>query len=89
MNSRERKKMNGLTNEFIRKVGELFIGYKKNAVEVIEREEIKREKIEEHFPSSPQVEAIDEDIERLEDILSVFEAAVEMIEEEENDWRTA
>ena len=44
MNSRERKKMNGLTNEFIRKVGELFIGYKKNAVEVIEREEIKREK---------------------------------------------
>ena len=47
MNTRERKEMNGLTREFIRKIEELFNSYRIKVVEAIEKEEEKAEKIEE------------------------------------------
>ncbi len=81
MNTRERKEMNGLTREFIRKIEELFNSYRIKVVEAIEKEEEKAEKIEEYFPSSSRQEEIQEDIDSLEDTLSVFSEAVDMITE--------
>lgn len=81
MNNRERKEMNGLTREFIRKIEELFNSYRIKVVEAIEKEEEKAEKIEEYFPSSSRQDEIQEDIDSLEDILSVFSEAVDMITE--------
>ena len=81
MNTRERKEMNGLTREFIRKIEELFNSYRIKGVEAIEKEEEKAEKIEEYFPSSSRQEEIQEDIDSLEDTLSVFSEAVDMITE--------
>lgn len=81
MNNRERKEMNGLTREFIRKIEELFNSYRIKVVEAIEKEEEKAEKIEEYFPSSSRQDEIQEDIDSLEDTLSVFSEAVDMITE--------
>lgn len=81
MNTRERKEMNGLTREFIRKIEELFNSYRIKVVEAIEKEEEKAEKIEEYFPSSSRQEEIQEDIDSLEDTLSIFSEAVDMITE--------
>ena len=81
MNNRERKEMNGLTREFIRKIEELFNSYRIKVVEAIEKEEEKAEKIEEYFPSSSRQDEIQEDIDSLEDTLSIFSEAVDMITE--------
>lgn len=81
MNTRERKEMNVLTREFIRKIEELFNSYRIKVVEAIEKEEEKAEKIEEYFPSSSRQDEIQEDIDSLEDTLSVFSEAVAMITE--------
>lgn len=81
MNTRERKEMNVLTREFIRKIEELFNSYRIKVVEAIEKEEEKAEKIEEYFPSSSRQDEIQEDIDSLEDTLSVFSEAVDMITE--------
>lgn len=81
MTTRERKEMNVLTREFIRKIEELFNSYRIKVVEAIEKEEEKAEKIEEYFPSSSRQDEIQEDIDSLEDTLSVFSEAVDMITE--------
>ena len=81
MNSRERKKMNTLRKEFSHSVETLYGVFRLKVVEAIEKEEEKAERLEEHFPGSSQQEQIEEDIENLEDTLSVFEEAVSMITE--------
>ena len=81
MNSRERKEMNTLKKEFSHSVETLYGVFRLKVVEAIEKEEEKAERLEEHFPGSSQQEQIEEDIENLEDTLSVFEEAVLMITE--------
>ena len=81
MNSRERKEMNTLKREFSHRVETLYGMFRLKVVEAIEKEEEKAERLEEHFPGSSQQEQIEEDIENLEDTLSVFEEAVSMITE--------
>lgn len=83
MNNRERKEMNGLTREFIRKIDDLYKSYRLKVAEIIEMEEEKAERLEEYFCGSSRVDAIQESIEMLEDTLAVFEEAVEMMKEVE------
>ncbi len=81
MNTKERKEMNTLKKEFSHKVETLYGMFKLKVVEAIEKEEEKMERLEEYFPGSLQQEQIEEDIENLEDTLSIFEEAVSMIAE--------
>ncbi len=79
MNNRERKEMNALTKEVVRKIDELYTTYRMKVAEIIEKEEEKAERLEEYFSSSSQMDAIEEDIGMLEDTLAVFEEAVDMM----------
>ena len=81
MNTKERKEMNTLKKEFSHRVETLYDMFRLKVVEAIEKEEEKAERLEEHFPGSSQQEQIEEDIENLEDTLSIFEEAVSMITE--------
>ena len=79
MNRKERDELNGLTKEVIGKIEEILKSYRMKVAEVIEEEEEKAERLEEYFPGSPQQDTIAEDIEKLEDTLSVFEEALDMM----------
>ena len=79
MNRKERDELNGLTKEVIDKIEEILKSYRMKVAEVIEKEEEKAERLEEYFPGSPQQDTIAEDIEKLEDTLSVFEEAFDMM----------
>ncbi len=81
MNSRERKKVNTITQEFRNKMDELFGLYRMQIVKVIEIEEEKAEKLDDYFPDSSQVESIRDGIDELEQMLETFEEAIDMIRE--------
>ncbi len=83
MNTKEKKEVNGLTKDLVKKIEDLFKSYRLKIAEIIEVEEEKAERIEEYFYSSDKVDAIQESIEMLEDTLAVFEEAVEMMKEVE------
>lgn len=83
MSEKERKEMKALTKDVVKKIDELYTTYRMKVAEIIEKEEEKAERIEEHFSSSSRLDAIEEEIEKLEDTLDTFEAAVDMIKEVE------
>lgn len=83
MNNREKKEVNDLTKDLVKKIDDLYKSYRLKVAEIIEMEEEKAERLEEYFCDSSRVDAIQESIEMLEDTLAVFEEAVEMMKEVE------
>ncbi len=83
MSEKERKEMKALTKDVVKKIDELYTTYRMKVAEIIKKEEEKLERIEEHFSSSSRLDAIEEEIEKLEDTLDTFEAAVDMMKEVE------
>ncbi len=83
MSEKERKEMKALTKDLVKKIDELYTTYRMKVAEIIEKEEEKAERIEEHFSSSSRLDAIEEEIEKLEYTLDIFESAVEMMKEVE------
>lgn len=83
MSEKERKEMKALTKDLVKKIDELYTTYRMKVTEIIKNEEEKLERIEEHFSSSSRLDAIEEEIEKLEDTLDIFESAVEMMKEVE------
>lgn len=83
MSEKERKEMKALTKDVVKKIDVLYTTYRMKVAEIIKKEEEKLERIEEHFSSSSRLDAIEEEIEKLEDTLDTFEAAVDMIKEVE------
>ncbi len=83
MSEKERKEMKALTKDVVKKIDVLYTTYRMKVAEIIKKEEEKLERIEEHFSSSSRLDAIEEEIEKLEDTLDTFEAAVDMMKEVE------
>ncbi len=83
MTKTEKEEVNNLTRDVVRKIDELYTTYRMKVAEIIKKEEEKLERIEEHFSSSSRLDAIEEEIEKLEDTLDTFEAAVDMMKEVE------